>query len=94
MTISLLTRGYVCFREATVIPPIGAGPSVVSADDVVPSLTGAATELDDGPSIVGSAQQVPTISGATSDSGGQAPDSPTISGGGVLTPNIDGSEEV
>lgn len=90
MTIALATRGYICTQRAE-SRQIGPGPSIVSAKEVSPSITGAQELKQQGPVITSGGKSAPVISSAAGEEESPAASAPAIVGAGELTPTIKGS---
>lgn len=89
MTLALATRGYLCLG-GTGSAKCGPGPGIVSSEMLAPGIDGSAVERTPTPTIVGAGIKGPEISGAAGDQQEPAGDTPTISGGSMLTPEGSG----
>jgi len=79
--ISLATRGYLYPRYVIQVP-MGEGPKIVGAVELLPGIIGGISAKVAGPGITGSIAPGPSISGA---------DSPISTGPGA--PSISGSDK-
>ena len=89
MTLSLATRGYLCFKKAKLLP-YGPGPIISGTASLEPNVEGAAIELGDVPSITGAGVEGPKIDGSKAPQEEPTGDTPDISGGGVIVPGGSG----
>jgi hypothetical protein len=86
--IQLATRGYLWMLGAGGAQVFGAGPVVSRSESIQPELIGSAYAAPPGPGISGAGVSSPAITGGASAPTTPAAAPPTISGGGVLKPNI------
>lgn len=91
MTLSLATRGYLCFGSGGGAgAPCGPGPTISGIASLEPGVDGAAIDRGEVPSITGAGVEGPKVTGAAGPEEEPAGDTPSISGGGVLTPGGSG----
>jgi hypothetical protein len=91
MSLSLATRGYL--SRIAVLAEFGAGPDIVSSEEIKPNLIGAGLIEEEGPTISGVGVQAPQINAGAADQSPAAGDTPTIVGGELQVPDIDKAEE-
>lgn len=92
MTLSLATRGYLCFRcPDRVCPPYGPGPTISGIVEIKPAIDASAHVRDPGPSISGAVVPAPQIDASASQADPPAAGSPKIVGAEDQKPDIDKS---
>ena len=93
MTISLLTRGYVCPRAGSGGAQVfGVGPTIVGAEEELPAITASGGIADPSISLDGVEVGEPSITGAGAEEPAGSVSPPTIISGIDQTPNIVGGE--
>jgi hypothetical protein len=88
----VMSRGYICPIVPDVIVAVEP-PAITDASAVAPEISGSAQEIGERPTLTGAAEQVPTIAGAASSPTTTTPDSPSLTGGNLLVPEIRKAEE-